>query len=77
MEKLLRGCRASSGFRSRHAAWIAVAWLSALPAVAIPTTVTSSDTGLCDELVVPSEVDELGDSPGFPFDERIIAQELP
>ena len=76
MLELLRVCRTFSSFRFRHAALIAVAWLSALPAVAMPTTVTSSDTGLCDVLVVPSEVDELGDWL-LPPDERIGALERP
>ena len=60
MEEPLRGCKVFLRFRSWHAAWIAVACLSAPPAFAVPTTVTSSDTPLCDVLVVPSQVDELG-----------------
>ena len=45
----------------------------ATPALAIPVTVTSSDVALCDPLVVPTNVDELGDPaafPPFPPDER-------
>ena len=74
MLELLRVCRTFSGFGFQHAALIAVAWLSALPAFAVPITVTSSDTTLCDPLVVPSEVDELG-TWLLPPDERIGAFE--
>jgi len=45
----------------------------AAPALAIPVTVTHSNLATCDPLFVPVNVDELGDSAGFPLDEKILA----
>ena len=43
------------------------------PALAVPTPVTHVDLPTCDPLFVPGIVDELGDTPAFPPDERIVA----
>ena len=46
------------------------------PASAIPVSVTHTDLPSCDFLAVPPGVDELGDTPAFPSDERIVAVDL-
>lgn len=62
---------------TRLAAAVALALFVAGPAGAIPVPVTHTDLPSCDALGVPPIVDELGDTPAFPPDERIIAVDLP
>jgi hypothetical protein len=50
-----------------------LALLLAAPALAVPTAVSHVDLPTCDFLAVPPVVDELGDTPAFPPDERIVA----
>ncbi len=47
------------------------------PALAVPTGVSHVNLPTCDALAVPPVVDELGDTPAFPPDERIVAVDLP
>jgi hypothetical protein len=58
---------------THHAALIGAALLIALPAAAVPTSVTVTGQGPCDPLSVPSTVDELGLAPPFPAGEQIAA----
>jgi hypothetical protein len=44
---------------------------------AIPVSVSHVNLPSCDFLAVPPDVDELGDTPAFPPDERIVAVDLP
>ena len=44
---------------------LALPLLGAAPAGAVPTTVTHDNSASCDDLLIPSEVDELGISPAF------------
>ena len=60
----------------RPGLWIAalaLALLPGAPASAIPVSVTHTNLPTCDFLAVPPDVDELGDTPAFPPDERITA----
>ena len=52
---------------------LALALLLGAPASAIPVSVTHINLPSCDFLAVPPGVDELGDTPAFPPDERITA----
>jgi hypothetical protein len=63
----------------RPGLWIsalALALLLGAPASAIPVSVTHINLPTCDFLAVPPDVDELGDTPAFPPDERITAVDL-
>ncbi len=53
-----------------------LALVTAGPASAVPTGVSHVNLPSCDFLAVPGVVDELGDTPAFPPDERITAVDL-
>src|SRR5262249_2168023 len=65
-------------------ALITLGLLSAVPAYAVSTSVTSQDSASCDVLSVPAQVDELGNPPApligpsgpFPADEAISSTSI-